>query len=70
MSDKPPQDPSLIKAGMQLGSQVASSLGPNFLTLVILMAAVMAVLFWFVDARARHTAELLNQLLAACLPKR
>jgi hypothetical protein len=29
----------------------------------------LGFLFWFVDARAKHTADVLNQLLSACLTK-
>jgi hypothetical protein len=27
-------------------------------------------LFWFVDARARHTAAIINQLMAGCIQMR
>ena len=69
MSDKPEPDTSLIQAGLKLGSHVVTSLAPQFLTLCLVVAAFLGVLFWFVDARARHTAELINAILAACLPK-
>jgi type VI protein secretion system component VasF len=45
------------------------ALPPHFLLLVIINAGVLGFLFWFIDARAKHTAEVLNQLLTACLNK-
>ncbi len=60
----------LIEAGVKLGSQVVHSLAPQFLALLLINAVFLGVLFWFVDARARHTAQLINQLLAGCLQMR
>ena len=59
----------LIHAGVHLGSQLVRSLAPQFLALVILNVLILAGLGWFIDARARHTAAVLNQLLTACLAK-
>jgi hypothetical protein len=56
-----------IQAGIRLGSQVVHSLAPQFLALIIVNMLALGFLFWFVDARARHTAEVLHQLLQACL---
>lgn len=58
---------TVIQAGIKLGSHVVSSLAPQFLALVIVNMLFLAALFWFVDARANHTAAVLNQLLQACL---
>ena len=53
----------------QVSEATVRALAPQFLALVLLNALFLGVLFWFVDARARHTAALLNQLLASCLEK-
>ena len=52
-----------------VSSTLIKALPPHFLLLVIINAAVLGFLFWFIDARAKHTAEVLNQLLSACLNK-
>jgi len=52
-----------------LSEKLIHALPPHFLLLAILNAAVLLFLFWFIDARAKHTAEVLNQLLSACLNK-
>jgi hypothetical protein len=33
---------------------------------VIINALVLGALFWFTDARARHTAHVMELLLASC----
>ena len=58
---------TIISAGVKLGNTVLQSLSPNFLALLILNVLMLGVLYWFVDARARHTVEIVNKLLAACL---
>jgi len=60
---------TVIQAGIKLGQSVVHSLAPQFLALIIVNALSLGFLFWFVDARARHTADVLNQLLSACLTK-
>jgi type VI protein secretion system component VasF len=56
-------------AGMlsSLSEKLVSALPPQFLALILINAAVLGFLFWFIDARAKHTAAVLNQLLQACL---
>lgn len=73
MSD-PPKPPNgngghttVISAGIKLGQSVVHSLAPQFLALIICNVLALGFLAWFVDARARHTASVLNQLLQACL---
>ena len=56
-----------MSAGFKLGSHVVSSLAPQFLALILINALFLGALYWFVDARARHTVELVNHLLEACL---
>jgi hypothetical protein len=60
----------ILEAGVKLGSAVVHSLAPQFLALLLINGVFVGVLFWFVDARARHTATLINQLLAGCLQMR
>ena len=48
-------------------TRLAHSLPSQFLALLVLNGVVLGLLFWFVDARARHAAEIMNRLLAACL---
>jgi type VI protein secretion system component VasF len=44
-------------------------LPPAFLMLIFINVLALGFLFWFVDARANHTASVLNQLLQACLQR-
>jgi hypothetical protein len=60
---------TVVQAAIKLGGQAAHTLGPQFLALIIVNGLALGFLFWFVDARARHTADVLNQLLHACLTK-
>ena len=61
---------NILEAGVKLGSAVVHSLAPQFLALLLINGLMLAALFWFVDARARHTVAIVNQLLAACLQGR
>jgi hypothetical protein len=58
---------TFIQAGVRLGSQVIHGLSPQFLALIIINALFIGVLFWFVDARARHSVAVIQQLLTSCL---
>ena len=73
MSGAPPNGTNghttVVQAAIKLGGQAAHTLGPQFLALIIVNGLALSFLFWFVDARARHTADVLNQLLSACLTK-
>jgi hypothetical protein len=76
MTSAPPSGPNgtnghttVVQAAIKLGGQAAHTLGPQFLALIIVNGLALGFLFWFVDARARHTADVLNQLLHACLTK-
>jgi hypothetical protein len=60
---------TVVQAAIKLGQSVTHGLGPQFLALVLCNVMALGFLAWFVDARARHTAEVLNQLLQACLTK-
>ena len=55
------------KGLLGLGKSVVAGLPAQFLALVVINVLFLGGLFWFVDARANHTAEVLNQLLSACL---
>ena len=50
-----------------LGGKLIAGLPAQFLALVVINVLFLGGLFWFIDARANHTAEVLNQLLSACL---
>jgi len=41
-------------------------LGPQYLALILVNVLILGALFWFTDARARHTAHLMDQLMASC----
>jgi len=58
---------TVVQAGIKLGSAVVNSLAPQFLALILLNVLMLGLLYWFIDGRARHTAELLQRLLTACL---
>jgi len=55
------------KTVLGLGGRLITALPAQFLTLVVINVLALGFLFWFVDARANHTASVLNQLLQACL---
>jgi len=55
-----PNDANVSFRGLSL------KLGPQFLTLVVINALVLGALFWFVDARAKHTMRVMDQLMASC----
>ena len=53
---------------IKLGSQLVSSIGPpQFIVLIVLNVILLGFLYWFVSARAQHTADILNQLFSKCL---
>jgi hypothetical protein len=58
---------TIVAAGLKLGHGVVNALSPNFLALILINVLFLGSLYWFVDARARHTAELVEKLLSACL---
>ncbi len=60
---------TVVQAAIKLGQSVTHGLGPQFLALVLCNVMALGFLAWFVDARAKHTADVLNQLLSACLTK-
>jgi hypothetical protein len=60
---------TVVQAAIKLGQSVTHGLGPQFLALVLCNVMALGFLAWFVDARARHTADVLNQLLSACLTR-
>jgi hypothetical protein len=60
---------TVVQAAIKLGQSVTHGLGPQFLALVLCNVMALGFLAWFVDARAKHTADVLNQLLHACLTK-
>jgi low temperature requirement protein LtrA len=71
MSDKPPHTNGngngIIGAGVKLGNSIVNALTPQYLALIILNMLSLFLLYWFVDARAKHTVEVINRLLATCL---
>jgi hypothetical protein len=72
VSDKPTNGngnhTTIIQAGVKLGSQIVHSIGPpQFIALILLNVIFIGMLFWFVDGRARHTAEMISQLMSKCL---
>jgi hypothetical protein len=64
-----PEEPKhgIISAVAHVGSQVVSSLQPQFLALILVNVMFMAAFVWFVDGRARHTVEIIQALLESCL---
>jgi len=58
---------TIVGAGLKLGHGVINALSPNFLALLLINVLFLGTLYWYVDARARHTAELVEKLLNACL---
>jgi len=43
------------------------TLPPAFILLLLLNALFLAALIWYVDARAKHSVDIIQQLLQACL---
>lgn len=73
MSDPEPASSvhtTVVQAGLKLGTSVVSNLSPQFLTLILVNLLFMAVLYWYIGARAQHTAALIDKLLTACLQAR
>ena len=58
---------TIVAAGLKLGHGVVNALSPNFLALILINVLFLGTLYWFVDGRARHTAELLQQMMSVCL---
>jgi len=52
-----------------VSEKLIRALPPAFLLLALLNVLFLGAFYWFIDGRARHTAEVLNQLLTACLTK-
>lgn len=50
-----------------LGKAVAASLPPAFLLLVLINAAFLAALFWFLDSQMEQRMSIANRLLDHCL---
>jgi len=59
--------PTTIGALSSLSEKLVGALPPQFLALVVINVLFLGALFWFIDARANHAAEVLNQLLSSCL---
>lgn len=55
--------------GWQLGGKIVAALPAPFLMLCLINAVFIAALLWFLDARGKHTAELMDHLLTACVGK-
>ena len=62
-----PHGPGVTGAVSRISSQVVSSLKPQFLALILVNAIFMGVFIWYIDARARHAAEIMRQLFETCL---
>jgi len=60
---------TFVQAVVKLGNSVVAGLGPQALALLLFNAGILLLLFWFVDARAKHSMAIINQLLAACLSR-
>jgi hypothetical protein len=58
---------TIVSAGIKLGSHVVTSLAPQFLALVLVNILFLGTFVWYVDARAKHSVEVIQQLLAQCL---
>ena len=60
---------TLINSLTQVGTQIVSSLTPQLLVLILLNLMFIALLFWFIGARAEHSAAIMQQLLDSCLQR-
>jgi len=67
MSDKPPLINGNGNTIIKLGSSIVNALTPQYLALIIVNVVSLFLLYWFVDARAKYTVDLINKLLAQCL---
>ena len=63
-------DPNGRTGWFQLGAHVVRALAPQFLALLVVNVLFLMALWWFVDARAVHSMEVINRLLNACLEHR
>jgi hypothetical protein len=60
---------TIVSAGFKLGNAVVSSLSPNLIALIIANLIFMGGFVWYVDSRARHTVDIIQTLLNACLQR-
>jgi len=60
----------IVGAVSRFSHHVVNALAPQFLALIILNALFFGAMFWYVDARARHSVDIINQLLLSCLNRR
>jgi len=72
VSDKPASEKNgngnhttIVSAAVKLGSKVT----PQALALLLFNAGILLLLFWYIDARAKHSMVIIDQLLAACLSR-
>jgi hypothetical protein len=60
----------IVGAVSRFSHHVVNALAPQFLALIVLNSLFLGIFFWYVDARAAHSMEVINQLLLSCLNKR
>jgi hypothetical protein len=60
----------IVGAVSRFSHHVVRALAPQFLALIVLNTMVFGAFFWYADARARHTMDIINQLLLSCLNRR
>lgn len=60
---------TVVGAAHKLGAQVIRALTPQFLALVLINIAFMAMFVWYIGARAEHATVVMQRLLDECLRK-
>jgi hypothetical protein len=68
-----PQDEgggTILGVASRLGGRLINALAPQYLALILINAAFMALFVWFIDTRADHTTAVMQQLLDSCLQRR
>ena len=50
-----------------LGGKLIAGLPAQFLALIVVNLVFMGAFIWYVDARSRHSVDVIQQLLSSCL---
>ena len=61
------QAKGIIGAVESVSNKVLAGLPAQFLALVLINVVFMGAFVWYVDARSRHSVDIIQQLLSSCL---
>jgi hypothetical protein len=61
---------TILGVAARLGGRLINALAPQYLALILINAIFLGLFVWYIDARAQHAREIMQQLLDACLQRR